>query len=64
MELKATKSAHVDFNSQGKIVIEQWSDDFNQPVTIYLTIDQVRKIDMWAWRNKDEIEAAWNEGVE
>lgn len=63
MELKSTKSAHVDFNSQGKIVIEQWSDDFNKPVTIYLTHDQVREIEMWAFRNKDEIAAAWNDGV-
>lgn len=64
MNLKGTKSAHVDFTSEGKIVIEQWSDDFNQPVTIYLTLEQLRAIDNWAFRGKDEIEAAWNDGVE
>ncbi len=64
MELKATKSVHVDFNNQGKIVIEQWSDDFDQPVTIYLTSDQFAAIEHWVFKNKEEIEAAWNNGVE
>ena len=64
MKLKSIKSAHVDFNNQGKIVIEQWSDDFNKPVVIYLTHDQLREIEMWAFRNKEEIAAAWNDGVE
>ena len=64
MELKATKSAHVDFNKQGKIVIEQWSDDFNQPVTIYLTLNQIEQIENWVFRHKDEIQEAWNGGVE
>jgi hypothetical protein len=63
MELKGTKSVHVDFNNQGKIVIEQWSDDLNKPVTIYLTRDQLQQIDMWLFRNAEEIEAAWNDGV-
>jgi hypothetical protein len=64
MNLKSTKSANVSFNSQGKIVIDQWSDDLNKLVTIYLTIDQLQQIDMWAFRYKEEIEAAWNDGVE
>jgi hypothetical protein len=64
MNLKSTKSANVSFNNQGKIVIEQWSDDFGKPVTIYLTADQLQQIDSWAFRNKEEIEAAWNDGVE
>lgn len=64
MELKSTKSVHVDFNNQGKIVMEQWSDDFDQPVTIYLTSDQFAAIENWVFKNKEEIEAAWNNGVE
>ncbi len=64
MELKAVKSVHVDFNSQGKIVIEQWSDDFDQPVTIYLTPEQFRAIENWFFNGKEEIELAWNDGVE
>ena len=63
MELKSTKSAHVSMNGQGKIVIEQWSDDLNKPVTIYLTYDQFLAIESWLFKNKDEIEAAWNDGV-
>ena len=35
MNLKGTKSAHVEINSEGKNVIEQWSDDLEQPETIY-----------------------------
>jgi hypothetical protein len=64
MELKGTKSAHVDLNSQGKIVIEQWSDDFDQPVTIYLTYDQFLAIESWLFKNREAIELAWNDGVE
>lgn len=64
MELKSTKSAHVDVNKQGKIVIEQWSDDFDQPVPIYLTLDQFEAISNWVFKNKAEIELAWNDGVE
>jgi hypothetical protein len=64
MNLKSTKSANVSFNSQGKIVIEQWSDDFGKPVTIYLTSNQFEVIDDWVFKNRDEIESAWNNGVD
>ena len=64
MNLKGTKSANVSFNSQGKIVIEQWSDDLNQSVTIYLTYDQFSAIENLVFKNKDEIELAWNDGIE
>jgi len=64
MNLKGTKSAHVDFTSEGKIVIEQWSDDLEQPVTIYLSYDQLAAIEGWAFKMKDDIELAWNDGVE
>jgi hypothetical protein len=64
MKLKSTKSVHVDLNSQGKIVIEQWSDDFNKPVTIYLTYDQFLAIESWLFKSRESIELAWNDGVE
>jgi hypothetical protein len=64
MELKGAKSAHVDLNSQGKIVIDQWSDDLEQPVTIYLTHDQFMAIESWLFKNREDIELAWNGGVE
>jgi hypothetical protein len=64
MNLKGTKSAHVEFNSEGKIVIEQWSDDLEQPVTIYLTYDQFVAIESWLFRNREDISLAWNNGVE
>ena len=64
MNLKSIKSANVDFTSEGKIVIEQWSDDFNQPVTIYLTLEQFQAIENWVFKGKEEIEFAWNSGVE
>jgi hypothetical protein len=64
MNVKGTKSAHVDFTSEGKIIIEQWSDDFNQPVTIYLSYDQFSAIESWVFKARDEIQAQWNNGVE
>ena len=64
MDLKSSKSAHVDVSKQGKIVIDQWSDDFDQPVTIYLTLDQLEAINNWVFKNRAEIELAWNDGVE
>lgn len=64
MNLKGTKSAHVEINSEGKIVIEQWSDDLEQPVTIYLSYDQFLAIESWAFKMKDDLELAWNDGVE
>ena len=64
MNIKSTKSANVSFNNQGKIVIEQWSDDLEQPVPIYLTLDQLEAINNWVFKNRVEIELAWNDGVE
>jgi hypothetical protein len=64
MNLKSTKSANVSFNNQGKIVIEQWDDNLNHPVMIFLTLDQLEAIDTWVFRNKTDIELAWNNGVD
>jgi hypothetical protein len=64
MNIKSTKSANVSVNSQGKIAIEQWSDDLNKPVTIYLTLQQFEAVDTWVFKNRAEIELAWNDGVE
>jgi hypothetical protein len=64
MNLKGTKSANVSLNNQGKIVIEQWDDNLNHPVMIFLTLDQLEAIDTWVFRNKTDIELAWNNGVD
>lgn len=64
MNLKGTKAATLDWTSEGKIVIKQFSDDFEQPVSIFLTLEQFRAIENWVFRAKEEIEFAWNDGVE
>jgi hypothetical protein len=64
MNLKSIKSANVSFNSQGKIVIEQWDDNLNHPVMIFLTLDQFEALDTWVFRNRADIELAWNSGVD
>jgi hypothetical protein len=64
MNIKGAKSLNVTINKQGKIVIEQWSDEFDRPEAIYLTINQFEAIDDWVFKNRDEIELAWNNGVD
>lgn len=63
MELKSVNSANVTFDNNGMIVIEQISESLEKVVAIYLTLSQIQEIDMWAYKNKEEIEAAWNSGI-
>jgi hypothetical protein len=64
MNLKGTKSTHIELNSEGKIVIEQWSDDLEQPVTIYLSPEQMTAINNWSFAYSEEIKLAWKHGVQ
>jgi hypothetical protein len=54
MEIKGEKSVHVDFNGRKQILIEQWSDELNKPVTVSLSLDQIHKI-----ANRAVFELAW-----
>ncbi len=64
MELKAIKATSVTITTDGKINIEQWSNLLERPVEIQLTLEQFNNIETFVFKNKDEIELAWNEGVE
>lgn len=64
MELKGTESVEFFITVGGKIGIRQDAIEFGEPVCVFLTLDQFSKIEHWVFKNKDEIELAWNEGVE
>lgn len=63
MKLKSTSSIDVSLETNGKICIEQFSLSAEMPVEIHLTIEQFNSIANWVFKNKDEIELAWNGGV-
>jgi hypothetical protein len=64
MKLKGTQSVRVDFTEAGTIVLEQLCDITNEFIYIYLTLEQFDSLETWVLRNKEEIECAWNDGVE
>jgi hypothetical protein len=64
MKLKAISAASVSFTQDGRIAIEQWGDTYNEPVFVYLTLDQFRNIQQWVDDHQPDIEAAWNNGVD
>jgi hypothetical protein len=64
MELKGIAPVEVFTTNGGRIEIKQNSIEFGKPVSIFITLDQFSKIEHWVFKNKDEIELAWNEGVE
>lgn len=64
MELKGIEAVEVFITVGGKIGIRQDAIEFGEPVCIFLTLDQFSRIENWVFKNKDEIELAWNEGVE
>jgi len=62
MRLKSVESVDVYITQEGKIALEQESLEFGERVYIYLTLEQFKSLDSWVFKNKDEIELAWNEG--
>ena len=64
MKLKSSSSVDVSLEANGKICIEQFSLAAEMLVEIHLTIEQFNSIANWVFKNKDEIELTWNEGVE
>lgn len=63
MELKNTKAVTVGIDPDGKICIQQYCEDIGSVVEIYLTPEQLNSIESWAFKNRDEIELKWNNGV-
>ena len=64
MELKGNESVEVFITNGGRIAIKQDSIEYGEPVCIFITRDQFSKIENWVFKNKDQIELLWNEGVE
>ena len=63
MVIKDSPGVNVYFDKDGFILLRQYSEDLGTS-TISLTMEQFEKIEHWFFKNKDEIELAWNEGVE
>jgi hypothetical protein len=64
MEFKNVEGFFVYPTESGKIAIKQYSHELRVNVEIYITLDQFNKLETWVLRNQDEIECAWNDGVE
>lgn len=64
MELKGTEAVEVFITVGGKIGIRQDAIEFGEPVCVFITLDQFAAIENWVFKNKDEIDLAWNNGVE
>ena len=64
MELKGTEAVEVFITVGGKIGIRQDAIEFGEPVCVFITLDQFATIENWVFKNKDEIDLAWNNGVE
>ena len=64
MELKGIEAVEVFTTVCGKIAIKQDSIEFGEPVVVFLSLDQFAAIENWVFKNKDEIDLAWNNGVE
>lgn len=64
MELKGIEAVEVFITIGGKIGIRQDSIEFGEPVVVFLSLDQFAAIENWVFKNKDEIDLAWNNGVE
>ena len=64
MIIKGIEPVEVFITNGGKIAIKQEAIEFGEPVVIFLSSDQFAKIEHWVFKNKDQIELLWNEGVE
>jgi hypothetical protein len=64
MKFKDIEGFFVYPTESGKIAIKQYSFAHEMNVEIYLTLDQFDKLETWVLRNKEEIQCAWNDGVE
>lgn len=63
MRLKDTKAVEVFINRNGEIALSQKCSEFECGF-VALTLDQFRKIEDWVFKNREEIELAWNDGIE
>jgi uncharacterized radical SAM superfamily Fe-S cluster-containing enzyme len=64
MKLKDTEALEIFISQHGRIVLRQDCPEDGGIVNIYLTLDQFAKIEDWVFKNKEEIEIIWNDGIE
>lgn len=64
MKLKDTEALEIFISKHGKIVLRQYCPEDDGIVNIYLTLDQFAKIEDWVFKNKEEIEIIWNDGIQ
>ncbi len=64
MILKDTEALEIFITQHGRIALKQDSIEYGEPVNIYLTLDQFAKIEDWVFKNKEEIEIIWNDGIQ
>jgi hypothetical protein len=64
MVLKGVKGVHVSMTDIGTIAIEQWDELSDCPIVVYLTHEQFNAIENWVFKQKEEIQLAWNGGVD
>jgi hypothetical protein len=63
MIIKGSQSIDASFDGNGYILLEQYSIEFGKTVTILITLEQYNNIENFVFRNKDELELLWNDGV-
>ena len=64
MKLKKVEGLHIYQTVDGRIAISQDSFEYGKRVDVFLTLEQFNSLESWVFKNKDEIEADWNGGVE
>ena len=64
MIIKGSQIINTYLDCYGLIVLEQYSTEFGMKVIISITPEQFNAIENWVFKNRDDIELAWNEGVE
>lgn len=64
MRLKPTQAVFFGFQTTGRIFIEQYDENHKDMARCYLSPEQFMAIQHWFFNNRDEINSAWNMGVE
>lgn len=63
MIIKGSQIINTYLDCDGFIVLEQYSTEFGKPVTISINYEQFKAIEHFVFKNKEEIELLWNDGV-
>ena len=64
MKLKEVDGIEVYITNNGRIALKQDSIEYGQPTVTFITLNQFSVIEDWVFRNRDEIDLLWNDGIE